>query len=140
MVMMVDRKVLLGNINNLTILLATVLLLLFAVTDLDSPVEYNEVKEHEVWINFDVLDELDPSIRANIDLDYLAQLTNTDPALIEKYKVQQSLGNEEEDTMNQSWASSLNIHTLFSPARASVQVCLSKIRAMVISNTTTEVN
>ena len=123
MVMMVDRKVLLGNINNLTILLA-ITLLLFAVTDLDSPVEYTEVKEHEVWINFDVLDELDPSIRANIDLDYLALLTNTDPALIEKYKVQQSLGNEEEDTMNQSWASSLNIHTLFSPARASVQVGL----------------
>ena len=110
-------------ISNLTILLATVLLL-FAVTDLDSPVEYTEVKEHEVWINFDVLDELDPSIRANIDLDYLALLTNTDPALIKKYKVQQSLGNEEEDTMNQSWASSLNIHTLFSPARASVQVRL----------------
>ena len=121
MVMMVDWNVLLDNINNNFL---AIILLLFAVTDLDSPVEYTEVKEHEVWINFDVLDELDPSIRANIDLDYLALLTNTDPTLIEKYKVQQSLGNEEEDTMNQSWASSLNIHTLFSPARASVQVGL----------------
>ena len=98
-----------------------------AVIDLDSPIEYTEVKEHEVWINFDVLDELDPTIRANIDLDYLALLTNTDPTLLEKYKVQQSPGNKGEDSMYQSWASSLNIHTLFSPARASVQVCFTLI-------------
>ena len=94
------------------------------VIDLDSPVEFNEMKEYEVWINFDVLDELDPSIRANIDLDYLALLTNTDPALLEKYKGHQSLGNKGEDSRHQSWASSLNIHTLFSPARASLQVGL----------------
>ena len=74
-----------------------------------------------MWINFDVLDQLDPSIRANIDLDYLAQLTNTDPALLEKYKVQPSLGNKGEDSTYHSWASSLNIHSLFSPSRVSLQ-------------------
>ena len=44
--------------------------------------------EYEAWINYDVLDSLDPSIREKIDFDFLAQLTNTDPALLEKYKVQ----------------------------------------------------
>ena len=84
-----------------------------------------------MWINFDVLEQLDPSIRANIDLDYLALLTNTDPALMEKYKVQRSPGNKDGDSTYHSWASSLHINSLFSPAKISLQVCPCKLLATI---------
>ena len=60
-----------------------------SVRDLDG-MEYEYQDEYETRINFDVLDNLEPAIRAKIDLDFLAHLTNTDPALLAKYKVHTS--------------------------------------------------
>lgn len=61
--------------------------------DLDA-MEYSYQDEYEARINFDVLDQLEPSLRAKIDMDFLAQLTNTDPALLAKYKVPPTLSGE----------------------------------------------
>ena len=80
------------------------------VGDLED-MEYVYQDEYEARINFDVLDKLDPEIRENIDFDFLAQLTNTDPALLEKYKVQRSC-DDEGDVTSQSLGSTHTLHTL----------------------------
>ena len=80
------------------------------VGDLDD-MEYVYQDEYEACINFDVLDKMDPEIRENIDLDFLAHLTNTDPALLEKYKVQQSCDGEG-DATSQSLGSTHTLHPL----------------------------
>lgn len=49
-------------------------------------VRYNIQEEYEARINFEVLDSLDPSVRAGIDMDILANMTNTDPKLLDKYR------------------------------------------------------
>ena len=59
------------------------------MSDLDA-VEYCIQEEYEAKINFDALERLEPSIRAGIDMDILAKLTNTDPALLDKYRVEDS--------------------------------------------------
>ena len=56
------------------------------MTDLDG-VEYCVQEEYEAKINFQALDSLDPAIRAGIDMDLLAKITNTDPSLLDKYRV-----------------------------------------------------
>ena len=48
--------------------------------------EYCIQEEYEAKINFTALDNLDPLIRAGIDMDMLATLTNTDPKLLDKYR------------------------------------------------------
>lgn len=95
--------------------------------------------EYEAWINYDVLDELDPSIREKIDFDFLAQLTNTDPALLEKYKVRPeqlditSEGEGGHDTLTQSRGS---LHTLppLSPAQSSLKGVQSLRRSSTVKN------
>ena len=95
--------------------------------------------EYEAWINYDVLDTLDPSIREKIDFDFLAQLTNTDPALLEKYKVQQqqldttSEGGCGQDMLSQSCGS---LHTLppLSPAQSSLKGVQSLRRSSTVKN------
>ena len=82
------------------------------VGDLDD-MEYTYQDEYEARINFDVLDNLEPALRENIDLDFLAHLTNTDPALLEKYKVQQTI-NGEGDTASRSLGSTHMLHPLSS--------------------------
>ena len=59
--------------------------LLVVVADLDR-VEYTIQEEYQARINFQALDQLDPAIRARIDLELLARLTNTDPEKLEKYR------------------------------------------------------
>ena len=68
--------------------------------------KYCVKEEYEVAINFDVLDMLDPAIRANIDFDMIARMTNTDPKLLEKYKVPEPK-TEEEQRRSSSLKSSL---------------------------------
>lgn len=48
--------------------------------------EYCIQEEYEAKINFEALEKLDPAIRAGIDMDVLASITHTDPALLAKYK------------------------------------------------------
>jgi 2,4-dienoyl-CoA reductase-like NADH-dependent reductase (Old Yellow Enzyme family) len=70
-------------------------------------VQYCTNEEYEVTINFDVLDTLDPTIRAGMDLVMLARMTNTDPKLLEKYKVTEPQTEEAEQRRSSSLKSSL---------------------------------
>lgn len=85
---------------------------MLVVGALDDDMEYSYQEEYEACINFDVLDKLDPSLREKIDLDFLAQLTNTDPALLEKYKVKTEAS--EGDRATNSFGSSPQLHPLSS--------------------------
>ena len=48
--------------------------------------DYEIKEEYFATLNLNALEALSPEVRAHIDLDFLAQVTNTDPALLDKYK------------------------------------------------------
>ena len=45
-------------------------------------------EKYTASLNMEALERLPPEMRAVMDLDFLARLTNTDPALLQKYKVE----------------------------------------------------
>lgn len=81
--------------------------------DLDA-VEYSIQDEYEAQINFEALDRLDPDIRSRIDMDLLAKLTNTEPALLVPKNVEEgSCDNPKLSTMSKS-GSLQSLHRHFS--------------------------
>lgn len=92
--------------------------------------------EYEAWINFDVLDTLDPSMREKIDFDFLAQLTNTDPALLEKYKAQPQLDIASEGDRDMTTQSCGSLHALppVSPSQSSLKSVRCLRRSSTVKN------
>ena len=106
--------------------------------------EYVYQDEYEARINFEVLDELDPSMREKIDLDFLAHLTNTDPVLLAKYKVQPKPDSSrcsvaDHDTTSQHFGSHLQLPLPpLSPAQNSLKgVCSLRRSSTVKPQSTT---
>ena len=50
--------------------------------------QYVMREEYVATLNMEALERLPPEMRAVMDLDFLAQLTNTDPTRLQKYKVE----------------------------------------------------
>lgn len=64
--------------------------------------DYEIKEEYVATLNMDALETLSPDVRAHIDLDFLAQLTNTSPERLEKYRPNLSDSTESNNNNNDS--------------------------------------
>ena len=83
-------------------------------SDLEDEMTYEYKELYVATLDMDALDKLDPHVRAKIDLNFLAQLTHTDPSLLTKYQGESCPPQEphppvEEEPIKQDSNSSCNV-------------------------------
>ena len=86
--------------------------------------DYEIKEEYFATLNLDALEALNADVRAHIDLDFLAQVTNTDPSLLDKYKP-----HPQQQTDEQNVVVVMETNNRVSPSRVS----LANLRFEVIS-------